>query len=85
MAAEALRGVGGILVNRHGSRFVDELERRDVVSAKMHEIIKAGDSPIRLILNEGSAGILKSHCKKADTFAILTKWTDWYQPNSIFI
>ncbi|KAL0066007.1 hypothetical protein AAF712_006997 [Marasmius tenuissimus] len=62
LAAEALRGVGGILINRHGDRFVDELERRDVVSAKMHELIKAGDSPIRLILNERSAGVLKTHC-----------------------
>ncbi|KAK1234143.1 hypothetical protein PQX77_002655 [Marasmius sp. AFHP31] len=62
LAAEALRGAGGILINRHGDRFVDELERRDVVSAKMHELIKAGDSPIRLILNEGSAGALKTHC-----------------------
>ncbi|KAL0577566.1 hypothetical protein V5O48_004429 [Marasmius crinis-equi] len=61
LAAEALRGVGGILINKHGERFVNELETRDVVSARMHELIKAGEAPVRLILNEESAGVLKSH------------------------
>ncbi|KAI0017065.1 putative FAD dependent oxidoreductase [Xylariomycetidae sp. FL0641] len=32
LAAEALRGEGGILLNGEGRRFVDEMERRDVVS-----------------------------------------------------
>lgn len=35
LAAEALRGVGAIMLNRHGERFVDELNRRDYVSGKM--------------------------------------------------
>ena len=30
LAAEALRGVGGILIDKDGARFVDELERRDL-------------------------------------------------------
>lgn len=29
LAAEALRGVGGIILNPKGQRFVDELGRRD--------------------------------------------------------
>lgn len=37
LAAEALRGVGGILVDRHGQRFVDELQHRDYVTGKMWE------------------------------------------------
>ncbi|KAF9268396.1 Flavocytochrome c [Marasmius fiardii PR-910] len=62
LAAEALRGVGGILISKDGERFVNELERRDLVSAKMHQVIKAAKAPIRLILNEQSAAALKTHC-----------------------
>lgn len=32
LAAEALRGVGGILLDKNGNRFADELGRRDYVS-----------------------------------------------------
>jgi fumarate reductase flavoprotein subunit len=37
MITEAVRGNGAILVNRHGQRFIDELETRDVVSAAILE------------------------------------------------
>jgi aspartate oxidase len=37
LAAEALRGVGGLLIDNTGSRFVDELEHRDFVTNKMWE------------------------------------------------
>lgn len=42
LAAEALRGVGGLLINRDGERFVDELEHRDYVTGKMWENDKVG-------------------------------------------
>jgi len=35
LAAEALRGVGAIMLNEKGERFVDELQRRDFVSNTM--------------------------------------------------
>lgn len=35
LAAEALRGVGAIMLNPKGERFVDELQRRDFVSNTM--------------------------------------------------
>ena len=35
LAAEALRGEGGILLNGKGERFCDELGRRDYVSGEM--------------------------------------------------
>ena len=35
LAPEALRGLGGLLLNHAGRRFVDELGRRDVVAAAM--------------------------------------------------
>lgn len=37
LAAEALRGVGGILLDNEGNRFVDELGHRDYVTGKMWE------------------------------------------------
>lgn len=37
LAAEALRGVGGLLVDRDGQRFVDELQHRDYVTGKIWE------------------------------------------------
>jgi len=35
LAAEALRGAGGLLLNKFGERFCDELGNRDVVSKLM--------------------------------------------------
>ena len=37
LAAEALRGVGGLLLDNEGKRFVDELQHRDYVTGKMWE------------------------------------------------
>lgn len=37
LAAEALRGVGGLLLDNEGQRFVDELQHRDFVTGKMWE------------------------------------------------
>ena len=37
LAAEALRGVGGLLLDNTGQRFVDELQHRDYVTGKMWE------------------------------------------------
>lgn len=37
LAAEALRGVGGLLLDKNGDRFVDELQHRDYVTGKMWE------------------------------------------------
>ena len=37
LAAEALRGVGGLLLDNQGQRFVDELQHRDYVTGKMWE------------------------------------------------
>lgn len=48
LAAEALRGVGGLLINRDGERFVDELEHRDYVTGKMWENDKVSFSLLLL-------------------------------------
>ncbi|KAJ3801441.1 Flavocytochrome c [Lentinula aff. detonsa] len=62
LAAEALRGVGGLLLKKDGSRFVNEMEKRDVVTAKMWEVIQSGQGPVRLVLGMQAATELKSHC-----------------------
>ncbi|WWD21481.1 hypothetical protein CI109_105967 [Kwoniella shandongensis] len=60
LAAEALRGVGGLLLDNTGSRFVDELQHRDFVTGKMWENNKF---PIRLVLNGQSSKEIEWHCK----------------------
>ena len=48
LAAEALRGVGGLIFNSKGERFANELGRRDYVTGRMWE----NQGPYRLCLNE---------------------------------
>jgi len=60
LAAEALRGVGGLLLDNTGARFVDELEKRDYVTGKIWE---NGKYPIRLILNGAASKEIEWHCK----------------------
>ncbi|EIW71298.1 fumarate reductase [Tremella mesenterica] len=60
LAAEALRGVGGLLIDATGNRFVDELQHRDYVTNKMWENNKF---PVRLVLNSTSSKEIEWHCK----------------------
>ncbi|KAI0093462.1 Flavocytochrome c [Irpex rosettiformis] len=60
LAAEALRGVGGLLLDNQGDRFVDELQHRDFVTGKMWE---NGKYPIRLVLNGQASKDIEWHCK----------------------
>ncbi|KAK0550097.1 Osmotic growth protein [Tilletia horrida] len=60
LAAEALRGVGGILLDNEGNRFADELGHRDYVTGRMWDNNKF---PVRLILNSKSGKEIEWHCK----------------------
>jgi len=60
LAAEALRGVGGLLLDAQGKRFCDELGHRDYVTGKMWEINKP---PYRLVLNSAASKEIEWHCK----------------------
>lgn len=59
LAAEALRGVGGLLINAEGKRFCDELGHRDYVTG---EIWKT-KGPVRLVLNGKASKEIEWHCK----------------------
>ncbi|GAB7347424.1 hypothetical protein MBLNU459_g4345t1 [Dothideomycetes sp. NU459] len=63
LAAEALRGEGGLLLNAKGQRFSDELGHRDYVSGKMWEEKEAGNWPIRLVLNSKASNVLDFHTR----------------------
>lgn len=59
LAAEALRGVGGILLDKNGNRFCDELGHRDYVTGEMNK----NKGPFRLVLNGAAAKEILWHCK----------------------
>lgn len=60
LAAEALRGVGGLLLTNKGQRFVNELGTRDYVTGEMW---KAKAGPYRLVLNGKGSNEILWHCK----------------------
>merc|ERR1711870_188552 len=51
LAAEALRGVGGIVLDANGKRFANELGRRDYVTGEMWK----NKPPFRLCLNKAAS------------------------------
>ena len=60
LAAEALRGCGGVLLDCEGNRFANELGRRDYVSNRMFDCKKG---PYRLCLNSKASKEIEWHCK----------------------
>ncbi|KAJ5765737.1 hypothetical protein N7520_005296 [Penicillium odoratum] len=63
LAAEALRGEGGLLLNSDGDRFSDELGHRDYVSGQMWKEKEKGKWPIRLVLNSKASNVLDFHTR----------------------
>merc|ERR1719517_385991 len=59
LAAEALRGVGGIIFDADGKRFANELGRRDYVTGEMWK----NKAPFRLALNKAASDEIIWHCK----------------------
>merc|ERR1712063_189453 len=59
IAAEALRGVGGLILNKNGERFCNELGRRDYVTGEMWK----STPPFRLVLNKKASDEIIWHCK----------------------
>ncbi|KAF2764793.1 Flavocytochrome c [Teratosphaeria nubilosa] len=75
LAAEALRGEGGLLLNSKGHRFTDELEHRDYVSNKLWEEKKKGLWPIRLVLNSKASNVLDFHTRHYSGRGLMKKMT----------
>merc|ERR1712087_265843 len=59
LAAEALRGVGGLVIDANGKRFANELGRRDYVTGEMWK----NKPPFRLCLNKAAGAEIAWHCK----------------------
>jgi len=59
LAAEALRGVGGLIFDANGMRFANEMGRRDYVTGEMWK----NKPPFRLCLNEAAAQEMIWHAK----------------------
>merc|ERR1712078_334940 len=55
----ALRGVGGLILNKDGIRFANELGRRDYVTGEMWK----NKAPFRLVLNKAASDEIHWHCK----------------------
>jgi len=68
LAAEALRGQGGILLDRHGKRFCDDVGKRDYVSSMMWR----NEGPFRLCLNSKAAKDMEWHCKHYESRGLMT-------------
>jgi len=60
LAAEALRGEGGLVLDAKGNRFCNELGRRDYVTGEMW---KNPNPPFRLCLNKAASSAIMWHCK----------------------
>ena len=62
LISESVRGEGAILLNKKGERFVDELLRRDVVTAAIHKQMAEDDMPyVRLSLERIPEEEIRSH------------------------
>mmetsp|Transcript_11414 Transcript_11414/g.16980 ORF Transcript_11414/g.16980 Transcript_11414/m.16980 type:complete len:642 (-) Transcript_11414:31-1956(-) len=60
LAAEALRGSGGIILDKNGKRFCDELGKRDYVTGRMW---LHNNGPYRLCLNGKASDLISWHCE----------------------
>jgi succinate dehydrogenase/fumarate reductase flavoprotein subunit len=60
LAAEALRGSGGIVLNNKGEKFCDDLGKRDYVTMRMWQ---DGNTPHRLVLNAKATSLIAWHCE----------------------
>merc|ERR1712050_153676 len=66
LAAEALRGVGGLLLDINGNRFCNELGRRDYVTGMMWKnkgVTLGGTTGFFLCLNSKASKEIAWHCK----------------------
>uniref|UniRef100_A0A7S3KZI5 Cytochrome b5 heme-binding domain-containing protein n=1 Tax=Amphora coffeiformis TaxID=265554 RepID=A0A7S3KZI5_9STRA len=76
LAAELLRGVGGILLNAQGQRFCNELGRRDYVSGEMLKQPRPKEEQwptFALVLSQTAADAAARHVETYTNRGVLTK------------
>jgi flavocytochrome c len=73
LAAEALRGVGGLLLDREGNRFCNELGHRDYVTGEMW---KRNKPPYRLVMNSAGSKEIEWHCKHYVGRGLMKKYSN---------
>jgi len=85
LCAEILRGEGGVLLNRWGSRFADELGTRDYVTGRMLEVDPT-QLKFALVMNGAAAAKAETHIglytkkeliHKYETLEDLAAWDFW--------
>eukprot|EP00056_Hartaetosiga_gracilis_P010031 m.147326 g.147326 ORF g.147326 m.147326 type:complete len:1095 (+) comp13241_c0_seq11:68-3352(+) len=70
LAAEAMRGSGGMLIDANGKRFCNELGKRDYVTGKMFE----NKGPFRLLMNSKSTKEFEWHCEHYAARGVMQKY-----------
>jgi predicted heme/steroid binding protein len=73
LAAEALRGVGGLILDNEGKRFCNDLGTRDYVTGRMWDHNKP---PYRLVLNTAAAKTIEWHCKHYEGRGLMKHFAD---------
>ena len=71
LGAEALRGVGGIILDGNGKRFCNELGRRDYVTGEIWK----NKGPFRLVLNGKASKEIEWHCKHYKGRGLMKEYT----------
>jgi len=74
LAAGALRGEGGIILNREGKRFCNDLGTRDYVTSSMWN----DKPPFRLVLNSNASKNIAWHCKHYVGRQVMKKFANGY-------
>jgi succinate dehydrogenase/fumarate reductase flavoprotein subunit len=79
LAAEALRGVGGVLLDANGTRFCNELGRRDYVTGMMWKnkgFVQGDCTGFFLCLNGKASKEIEWHCKHYKGRGIMKSFKD---------
>merc|ERR1719190_305735 len=78
LAAEALRGVGGVLLDMDGNRFCNELGRRDYVTGMMWKnkgYTQGSTTGFFLCLNGKASKEIQWHCKHYNGRGIMKSYS----------
>lgn len=78
LCAEILRGVGGILLNKQGKRFCNELGRRDVTVKKMKQT-ETDDLKFTILLPEKVKEFASKHIPLYSSKGLLTKLSSLHE------